>query len=272
MLLALSGPRGGPTIGCALMQRLWVLVAIACEGFGNDFRIAVGGCGSTTQVAFALLAHSASQVAGASSAMLRLALGRQAESFFGAFVCLLLGHGMKPSLNRTIQPPRGAFFMWETPDSTHFLRRATGGLWRIFGLFRRQNHHNPSTVHGGRLFHLGNFFKGADQAFDKLEAFVDMSILAASENDRTDHLIAGFEEFTGFVDLGQKIVLADLGSEPDFLVLAVVRMAFVLALFLLVFEFAVIHDAANRWLLGGSHFYQIEACFAGLFQGFVSTN
>jgi hypothetical protein len=40
------------------------------------------------------------------------------------------------------------------------------------------------------------------------------------------------------------------------------RVAFVLSLLLLVLEFAVVHDAANRRLLLRRHFHQIHPDFA----------
>jgi hypothetical protein len=62
-------------------------------------------------------------------------------------------------------------------------------------------------------------------------------------------------------------VVADFWAEAKLFVLAVVRVAFVLPLLLLLLEFAVIHDAANRRLLLGSHFDQVHAGFASLLQG-----
>jgi hypothetical protein len=45
------------------------------------------------------------------------------------------------------------------------------------------------------------------------------------------------------------------------------RVAFVLPLFLLVLEFAVIHDAANGRLFLGCHFHQVQTGFASPLQG-----
>jgi hypothetical protein len=69
--------------------------------------------------------------------------------------------------------------------------------------------------------------------------------------------------------LGEKIVIADLRPQPDFFVLAVVNVAFVLPLLLLVLEFAEVHDSANRRLLGGRHFDKIEPERAGLLERLV---
>ena len=74
------------------------LVAVTGESSLDHFGIGVGGSGGTTEIPFAFVAHASGQVAGASLAVLGLALCRQAEAFFCAFVCLLLGHGIGPSL------------------------------------------------------------------------------------------------------------------------------------------------------------------------------
>lgn len=67
-------------------------IAVASECLGNHLRVAVGRDGGATQVTLTLLAHATGQMAGASLAVLRLAVGRQAEAFFGAFVGFLLRH------------------------------------------------------------------------------------------------------------------------------------------------------------------------------------
>ena len=67
-------------------------------------------------------------------------------------------------------------------------------------------------------------------------------------------------------------MITDLRAETDFLVLAVVRMAFVLPLLLLVLEFAEVHDSANGRLLRRRDLDQIETCGPGLLQRFVGTD
>ncbi len=64
-------------------------------------------------------------------------------------------------------------------------------------------------------------------------------------------------------------MVADFRAQAKFLVLAVVRVAFVLPLFLLVLEFAVIHDAANGRLFLRRNFHQVQAGFACPLQGFA---
>jgi len=65
-------------------------------------------------------------------------------------------------------------------------------------------------------------------------------------------------------------VVADLGTNAEFFVLAVVRVAFVLPLLLLVLEFAEVHDATNGRLLLGRDFYKVEAEVFGSLKSFGS--
>jgi hypothetical protein len=93
-----------------------------------------------------------------------------------------------------------------------------------------------------------------------------VGILAAAEDDREDDLVLLLEKLLGPVDLGHKIVLADLGAQPEFFVLAVMRVAFVLPLLLLVLELPIVHDAADRRFLLRCDFDEVEPYFAGPLQ------
>ena len=107
---------------------------------------------------------------------------------------------------------------------------------------------------------------------DDFVAFVDVGVFAAAEDHRKDDLVLVFEKLLGPVDLGHQIVFADLGAQPELFVFAVMSVAFVLPLFLLVFELAEVHDAADGRLLGRSNFDQIHAGGTGLLQCFVGTD
>jgi hypothetical protein len=140
--------------------------------------------------------------------------------------------------------------------STFVEFRRGSSLWR-------EDHHDPATVHLWLLFQLSNAIQVFDQPLDQLVAFVDVGIFAAPEDYREDDLIFLFQEFLRPIDLSQEIVIADLGAQAEFFVLAVVRVAFMLPLLLLVLEFAVIHDAANGRLFLRRHFHKVESNFAG---------
>ena len=64
-------------------------------------------------------------------------------------------------------------------------------------------------------------------------------------------------------------MLARLGSNPDFLDLALVRVALSLPLLLLVLEFPIVHDAADGRSLVGRDLNEIQVCFTGPRQSLV---
>ena len=103
---------------------------------------------------------------------------------------------------------------------------------------------------------------------DELEAFVDVRVFAAAENDGEDHFVFAGQELFRSIDLGHQVVVADFWAEAELFVLAVVGVAFVLPLLLLVLEFAEIHDAANGRLLLRGDLDEVHAGFAGLLQSF----
>ena len=118
------------------------------------------------------------------------------------------------------------------------------------------------------MFELGDGFQFLGESLDELEAFIDVGVFAATEDNAEDHLIFAGQEFLGAVNLGHQVVVTDFRAEAQFFVLAVVDVAFVLPLLLLVFEFAEIHDPANRRLFLRGDLDQVHADFAGLLQGF----
>jgi hypothetical protein len=149
------------------------------------------------------------------------------------------------------------------------IRLARNSLTRST-LLRREDDHDPATVHLGRLFELGALFEFLLQPANELVAFIDMGVFAAAEDDAEDHLVFFCQEFFGAVDLGHEVVIANFGADAELFVFAVMRVAFVLPLFLLVLELAVIHDAANGRLLLGRDLDEVQADFAGALEGFDS--
>ncbi len=134
------------------------------------------------------------------------------------------------------------------------------------GLLRREDHHDAATLHRWVLLELGDIFQLFGEPLDELETFIDVGVFATAEDDREDHLIFAGQEFFGAVDLRHQVVIANFRAQPKLFVLAVVRVAFVLALLLLVLEFAEIHDSANgRFFLGGN-FHQVHTNIASLLQ------
>jgi hypothetical protein len=67
-------------------------------------------------------------------------------------------------------------------------------------------------------------------------------------------------------------VVADLGTETDFFVLALVAVTFVLPFLLLVLELAKVHDATDGRLFGRGDLDQIESGGTGLLERFVGAD
>ena len=130
-------------------------------------------------------------------------------------------------------------------------------------LFRREDYHDPPALHLWVLLEFGDRFQFLSEPLDEFEAFVDVGVFAAAEDDREDDLVFFRQELLGPIDLGHEVVVANLGAQPELLVLAVMRVAFVLPLLLLVLELAVVHDPANGRFFLGRNFDKVQAGFAG---------
>ena len=105
------------------------------------------------------------------------------------------------------------------------------------------------------------------QALDQLVAFFGVGVFAAAEDDGEDDFVFLGQKLFRAVDLGHQVVVTDLGTDAEFFVLAVMRVAFVLPLLLLVLEFAEIHDSANGRLLLRRDFDKVEAKVFGTLKG-----
>ena len=113
-------------------------------------------------------------------------------------------------------------------------------------------------MHGGALLKFAERFEFGGELLDELKAFVDVGILAATEDHAEHHLVFLVQEFLGPIDLGREVGFADFGAEANFLILTVVRVAFMLPFFLLVLELTVVHDPADGRLFVRSDLDQIE--------------
>ena len=103
---------------------------------------------------------------------------------------------------------------------------------------------------------LAKFAERFDDHRHDLSTLVDMSHFAATELNAYLHLVFMLQELFRLADFGANIFFACLGTQSDFfgLGMCVTRVLF---LVLVVFEFAVIHDSANRWSLVGSDFDKV---------------
>ena len=140
----------------------------------------------------------------------------------------------------------------------------------VCGLLRGEDYDDAAALHRGVLLELGDVGELFRESLDELEAFIDVGVLAAAEDDGEDHLVLLGQKLLRAVDLRHEVVVADFWAEAEFFVLAVVRVTFVLPLLLLVLEFAVIHDPANGRLFLRGNFHEVHAGLASMPQGFNS--
>ena len=131
---------------------------------------------------------------------------------------------------------------------------------------------NTPSINFWRRFQLAILQEFFDHVFDDATSLGDVGNLATAKHDRDLHSVFMTEKLARLLDLEIDVVLARLGPQPDFLGLRVVRMAFGLLFVLLVFEFAEVHDAANRRLFERCHLDQIKPIFASNTQRFFCWN
>src|SRR5260370_21263328 len=131
-------------------------------------------------------------------------------------------------------------------------------------LFRRQHGGHALAFHAWGFFHLGQVHQLFQDAGHDAPAFFNVLQLAALEDHVDQDLVLVLQEFSGLVDLGLDVMVAGLGSHPDFLEFLVVRFGLVfLFLFLQELELTEIHDLAHGRPLVGGYLDKIELGFPG---------
>ena len=97
-------------------------------------------------------------------------------------------------------------------------------------------------------------------------SFVDVCQLAASEHDRHDDFVLVLQKTFCLIHLEINVVLACLGSQPNFLDFRLVDVCAMEFFLLLVLELAEVHDPTDRRLLVRGHLDQVEAGLASAIQ------
>src|SRR5215470_6909396 len=108
------------------------------------------------------------------------------------------------------------------------------------------------------------------EPFQNLASQAGARHLASAEEDRGFDLVALAQKTQHVVLLGLVVVIVHVDAELHFLDRnrLLVLLGLALFLLLLVQEFPVIHDAANRRLRCGGNLYQVEVTFAGHLERF----
>jgi len=144
-----------------------------------------------------------------------------------------------------------------------------GGGGRLMTL-GRQDHDHAFAFELGFALGLGDFRKIGFEFFHEVSAEVNVGHLAAAEHDVELNLVPFGEEFFGLVHLGGLVVVVDADRlDAEFFKLGDVGgVGLLFFLFLFIFPFAVVHDAADGRLFHGRNFDEVLAGFAGEAHGF----
>lgn len=128
------------------------------------------------------------------------------------------------------------------------------------GFGSEDGHHAAATFHLRVLLDLGDIFERRDDRRENFAAAFMMGVFTTTEHDAQFHLVFLFEKATRLLGLELDIVIARLRTHPNFLQLNLMALLILgRLLLLLVFEFAVVKNSANRRTLIGRDFHEIEA-------------
>lgn len=134
----------------------------------------------------------------------------------------------------------------------------------------RANH--ASWLLGRKALDFPVLGKQFDDVVHHFTAFIDVGILSSSEQNCHLNFVVVLQEANRFLDLKTDIVFTGFGSDANLFEPGLMRLVLGLAFFLVVIEFAKIHDTANRRLRVASNFNQIKLSFFGFFERFLSWN
>ena len=109
-------------------------------------------------------------------------------------------------------------------------------------------------------------FELSNDALHHFFAFVDVSHLATTKQNRDLNFVFVVEKSNRLFDFELDIVLARFRPHANLFQLCLMRFVLVRTLILFILEFAIVHDATNRRIGVRSDFYKIQPCFLGLGQ------
>src|SRR5579863_1617568 len=142
----------------------------------------------------------------------------------------------------------------------------------ITPLLWRHHHGHLAAFHARMLLDFRDWIEIAFDAHQHIHAELLVRKLAAAEAHRDLHLVAFVDEVSHAAHLDVVIVIVDAGAKLDLFdldhLLLLARL--VLALLLLVFEFAEIEDFADRRIGVGRHFDEVEPGLDGAGDGIAA--
>ena len=137
------------------------------------------------------------------------------------------------------------------------------------GKLLRRDHADDTTTMLLRLgFNLAVFTQRLDHHFHDLVPFLDVSHFPASKEDTDLHFVLVLQELFGLPDFRPDVFLTRFWTETNFLRLGV-RVTRVLLFVLVVFVFAVVHDATYGGPFIGGHFDKIQTRISSPFESLL---
>jgi hypothetical protein len=133
-------------------------------------------------------------------------------------------------------------------------REVKGGLLGSW----REDSRESLAFHRGRFLDLGHVFELGQDTLHDSPALLDVSDLAAAEENTHQDLVLMLQELAGVSDFDFDVMAPRLGPHADFLELGVVLLLAMLLLLLFVLELSIVHNTANGRSLRGSNFDQIQ--------------
>jgi hypothetical protein len=138
-------------------------------------------------------------------------------------------------------------------------------------LLRSQNHDHVAAFHFGRLFHNTVLFEFFPDPFQNLHPQLGIRDLPTPKEDGDLGLIFLPKETLDVSNLDLQIVFIGLRADFDLFYLddGLFFLGLLSPLVLLVFEFAKIHDLADRRFCVWSHLNKIQLILSSQFQGLL---
>ena len=138
--------------------------------------------------------------------------------------------------------------------------------------WRNRTNHPPSILLRGRFKFTVLGRQHFNDVIHHLAAFFDMGHFAAPKHDGHLDFVLVSEETKGLFDFKVDVMLACLGTKPNFFGLRLMRLVFVSLLALFVFVLAEVHDPADGRAFIGCNLNQIETVISGSIDSIFGCN
>ena len=131
---------------------------------------------------------------------------------------------------------------------------------------------HASRLLGWQAFDFAVFGKQLDDVVHDFAAFINVCVFSTAKQYSYLNFVVVLKKANRLLDFEPNIVLAGFGAHANFLKPSLMRLVLGLAFFLVVVEFAKIHDSADRRLRVTGNLNQIQPGFLGFVLRFLSWN